>query len=86
VLDGRVGGDHRGSPRYSSRGNLEITYVKVKLLLEWEELALLAQSSGDEQQEKCDADMQDTDELHTGIDLDNHKQLVSEGSRKLPNK
>ena len=61
-------------------------YVKVKRLLEWEELA---QASGDEQQEKGDADMQDTDERHlgsrAGMDLDAHKQSVSEGSRKYPN-
>jgi hypothetical protein len=60
-------------------------YVKVKRLLEWEELALLAQASADEQQEKGDADMQDTDKRHTGMDLDAHKQSVSEGSRKHPN-
>ena len=62
----------------------------MKRLLEWEELALLVQSllqsSGNDQQEKGDASMQDTDEQHTGIDLDAHKQPVNEGSQKHPSK
>jgi hypothetical protein len=57
------------------------------MLLEWEEIALLAQSSGDEGgQEKGDASMQDMDEWHTGMDLDAHKKPVSEGSPKHPSK
>jgi hypothetical protein len=70
----------------SSRGDLEIMYVQVQLLLEWEALAFIAQDSGAGSQEGNDVDMMDMAEQATCTNSAAQKSLTIEEHWELRNR